>query len=185
MIEKLIMDRVVDGLTYFMIDSRDPSDPAIPGLIQIGPLQDDPGPDEARISITIHHNDPDEFVQGTPTQTNRQWGDEIYREDGVPVIEIGGAVTWDRRFVIKARVLLESTREQMDAAQEIAATVKQRIEDALLSISFGSIVSGSETVTRGAISGNLFSELLQGGGPPDSYDFLIKIRFSVLTTRVG
>lgn len=103
--------------------------------------------------------------------------------DVVDVLEVGGVVTMKRRFVVKGRCLLESTREGLADARRIASTVRTRIEHALQTISFGDINEDGEYVSRGIFSDAILGEMRQSGGPPDSYDFFIKVRFEVLTTK--
>jgi len=172
-IHKAIMDRVETVLQAALIDDIDPADIAIAGVVKQGPLQGDPEPDTARIAVTIHENDPGNFDQ------NEEWADKV------EFLECGGAVTWARRFTVKIRCLLEMTREDLATSRQIASTVKERAEMALLGEPFINIASGNERVSRGAFSDSFHGQMRQSGGPPDSYDFRIKIRFDVLTTRTG
>jgi hypothetical protein len=141
------------------------------GAVNIGPLQGNPDPDVARISVEVHHNDP-ESIDGP-------W------RDYVEIVEIGGAVTWARRFTVKIRCLLVNTRESLEEALEVASIVRDRAELALLKDLFPGIQTDDEYVSRGAMATSLKSDMIQGGGPPDSYDFHIKIYFDVYTTRTG
>lgn len=177
MIHDAIMNRVRDYLEHALISAVPVDDPARAGVIKLGDLNGEPDPDVARISITIHENDPDSFVPGAVTGIEGDWSDEILE------VEIGGAVTWVRRFTIKARCLLESTKEDLVNARKAASTVRTRIEHALPRVSFDGILEDGEYVSRGIISSELVGEMIQVGGPPDSYDFLIKIRFDVWTTQ--
>jgi len=152
-------------------------DVAKAGIVVIGPLQGDPDPDAGRITVTIHENDPDTFY-GIPSTMMGAWDDEVIE------IEIGGSATWARRFSVKARCLLVNTQEGRDAAQAIAATVRMRIEKTLLNFTgFGlhEDVTG-EYVSLGVLSDSLRGAMIQAGGPPDSYDYYIKIRFELQTT---
>ena len=106
------------------------------------------------------------------------WSDEVDE------IEIGGAVTYVRRFTLKARCLLVDSQEDLDAARNIASTVRERCERTLLYLPFTGIVSGNEYVSRGILSDDFTGEMLQAGGP-EAYDYHIKVRFSILTTRTG
>lgn len=172
-----IINKLKSHLQAVMIDNIPLNDDTRAGIIYIGPLQGDPDPDEARISITIHENDPDQFISGAPTSQERRWWD-----DDVNMIEIGGCLTHTRRFIIKARCLLENTREDLDNARRISSTVRTRLEHELPMIDFTGISADGEYVSRGILSRDLYSEMIQAGGPPDSYDFLIKIQLAVLTT---
>ena len=141
----------------------------------LGPLQGDPDPDVARISVTIHENDPDKFY-GINQTLSGDWEDEVEET------ECGGAITWRRRFTVKARCLLVNTQENVTTARSIASTIRKRIETTLLQMSFRDIQDDDEYVSRGVFSENIHSEMIQAGGP-EAYDFHIKIRFEVLTTR--
>lgn len=156
--------------------AADPDDVAAAGAVVRGPLQGDPDPDEARISIDIYENDPDSF-EGSGTRG--LWVDEVYE------VECGGAVTWSRKFTVKARCLLETTKENLNEGRSIASTVKERIETAILRNLYSGVQSGDEYVSRGPLADSISTEMLQAGGPPDAYDFHIKVRFELLTTRTG
>lgn len=149
------------------------------GVVKIGPLQGEPDPDAARISITIHENDPEAILKGAVSGMADGWNDEVTE------IEIGGAITQRRAFSIKVRCLFADSKEILDLARQYASQVRQRLEEALTKISWTGITSGTEYVARGIFASDIKSEMLQSGGPPDTYDYHIKIRFSVLTTRTG
>lgn len=182
MIHKAVMDYVTDRLERDLVSSAgnaNPDDDAIPGAIKLGPLQGEPDPDVARISIEIYENDPDQEIKGSGISTgDRVWKDEIEE------IEIGGCITWKRRFTVKVRVLLESTREDLENARRIASTVRSRVEKSVMMMRFAGVESDGETVVMGPFSEDLISEMLQAGGPPDAYDFFIKLKFEVLTTQL-
>jgi hypothetical protein len=177
-IHDAVLEHVRDALEVALIANVAEDDLARAGVILIGPIQDEPAPDIARISVTLHENDPDRLIKGAVTGMSEDWSDEV------DTIEIGGAVTMRRRFSLKARCLLVNTRENLDAARNIASTVRDRCEETLLSIPFVGIVSGNEYVSRGILSDEFGGEMLQAGGP-EAYDYHIKVRFSVLTTRTG
>jgi hypothetical protein len=155
------------------------TDPTKAGIVLIGNLQGEPGPDGARISVMLYANDPDVIVAGSPSGMERGWSDEIYH------IESNGTATYVRRFSCKIRCLFADSREDHPTSLEYASTVRDRAETLLLSLPFTGVVSGNERVSRPIFAEDLKSEMLQAGGPPDQYDYLIKIRFSVLTTRTG
>ena len=124
------------------------TDPARAGVVKIGALQGDPDPDVARISVVIHHNDP-ENIDGP-------W------RDFIEIVEIGGVVTWARRFTVTIRCLLETTKETLDEARPIAAIVRDRTELALLKELFTGIQTDDEYVSRGPMASSLKSDMLQG-----------------------
>jgi hypothetical protein len=167
-IHEAILDSVQARLQSSLIDDLPAGDTAAAGVVKIGPLQGDPDPDTARISVELYDNDPDD--QGV-------WDDTIYE------IECGGGVTWKRRFTVKARCLLETTQEDLEGSRAVASTVRSRIEHALLSLSLSGVASENEYVSRGVFSWSMRSEMTQSGGPPASYDYLIKVRFEVLTSE--
>ena len=178
-----ILDHLKTTLTADLITKvleDDEDDNAVPGAIKIGPLQGDPDPDEARISVEIYLNDPDTFVGGAVTSLGKTWADEV------EMIEAGNAITMKRRFTIKTRCLLEKTREDLAGAHDINSKLLSRIQASLLNTSFtGVAADDGEYVARGIFSESLTTEVLQAGGPPDNYDFVGKIRFDVLTTKTG
>lgn len=177
-IHEPIVQKVVAELQTALMDSIDPADPARAGIVMAGLLQGDPDPDQARISVTVHENDVDDYYgkEGTSAMSS-SWEDEVSE------LECGGAITWKRRFTVKARCLLVNTQEEATEAREIASTLRKRIEKALLSISFAGVQDADgEYVAKGIFSEALKGEMVQAGGPPDSYDYHIKVRFQVETT---
>ncbi len=177
-IHDLILLQVQQELQQALIDDIAEDDKSRAGVVAIGPLQGDPTPDDARISITLHENDLDAAISGVVSGLKGEWADEIDE------IECGGASTWKRRFTAKARCLLVNTAESLDEARSIASTVRERIEDTLSAMSFTGVASASEYVSRGVLSEEMAGEMLQAGGP-EAYDYQIKVRFSLLTTRNG
>lgn len=180
MIHDEILRTVETALNTALITTPGTSDVAAAGIVKLGNLQGEPDPDNARISVTLHENDPDRFISGAVTGLKDDWSDKV------EFVEIGGATTWTRKFTVKARCLLEQSKEELTEAREIASTVRSRLEHALAGISFDGVsYTGDyyEYVSRGIISEALQGEMLQAGGPPDSYDYFIKFRFDVLTTR--
>jgi hypothetical protein len=177
-IHDVILEYTRDALEVALITNIAADDVARAGVVLIGPIQDEPAPDTARISITLHENDPDRLLSGAVTGMTDDWSDEVEE------IEIGGAVTHVRRFTLKARCLLVNTREDLNGARNIASTVRERCEGTLLSLPFTNVVSDKEYVARGILSEEFSGEMLQAGGP-EAYDYHIKVRFSVLTTRTG
>ena len=63
--------------------------------------------------------------------------------------------------------------------------LRDRIEAILMKIGFGDINTPEEFVCRNITAEDIKSEMLQAGGPPDAFDYSLKTRFSVLTTRNG
>lgn len=175
----LILEHLRGALQASLIDSIPVDDPTRAGYVKIGPYQGSPAPDEGRITISIHENDPDRIVKAGVTGFSDDWSDEM------DLIEIGGASTTARRFTIKARCLFAITREGEDEARQIASMVRSRIETTLKKLSFASVRTDDEYVARGALSSDMSSEMMQAGGPPDAFDYLIKVHFSVLTTQTG
>lgn len=177
MIHKTIMDCVKARLERDLLSSAG-NDDAAAGVVKLGPLQGDPDPDVARISVEIYENDPDQEIRGSGISTTDQpWKDEVAET------EIGGGVIWRRRFTVKARVLLENSREDLENTRRIASTVRSRLERALLQMRFAGVESDGEAVVLGPLSENMTGEMLQAGGPPDAYDFFLKVRFEVLTAQ--
>ena len=172
-IHDAVLGVVEIALNKALITDIADDDDAKVGIVKQGPLQGDPDPDVARISVELYENDPDQLANGRGAGT---WNDVV------GMIEIGGCVTWRRRFTVKARCLLETTQEDLANARRIASTVRSRVEKALLKTDFGScIADDGEFVTRGVTSEYIIGQMMQSGGPPDAYDIQIKVRFEVLT----
>jgi hypothetical protein len=172
-----ILAHLQQSLQETMIDDLPEDDQTRAGVVMQGPLQGEPEPDTARISVTIHENDPDGFYgKGGASTLSSGWEDEISE------VECGGSVTWKRRFTIKARCLLVLTSEDLAAARRIASTVRSRLEQAVLQTSFEGVCTDDEFVSKGPVADGVQAEMVQAGGPPDSYDYHIKIRFEIETT---
>lgn len=177
-IHSLVTAYVRDRLEEVLITNIPVGDSARAGVVKLGPLQGDPDPDAARISVEIYDNDPDQEISGSAIgRTNDSW------EDTVEDVEVGGAITWKRMFTVKARCLFDRTRENLTDARSIASTVRSRIEQGLLAIRFNGLASDNEMVIRGAVSEHLRGSMVQLGGPPDAYDYQIKVRFEILTSE--
>jgi len=176
----MVLEYTRDELIRFLYDEVSADDKARTNVVKIGFLQGDPDPDEARISVSVFPNDPDQEIRGSGIGNNpAPWDDTIYEE------EVGGVLTWSRKYTVKARCLFtDGTEADNEAeARTLAATVKQRIEKAILSIDYGSISSANEYVCRSASSSSIRSTFVQSGGP-GAYDFYIKVRFDILTTTI-
>ena len=177
MIHSQIADFLEETLQEALIDGVLSGDDARAGVILQGPLQGDPDPDAARISVTIHENDPDVVYKSGTSGMSDAWEDEVAE------IECGGSITMKRRFTVKARCLLVDTAESLSDARRIAATLRSRIEAALINANFNGLSDGSgEFVSKGVLSDSLKGEMIQAGGP-GSYDYHIKFRFQVETTK--
>jgi hypothetical protein len=186
-----LRDGLQKGLIDDISDITDPTDktktipdPTRAGYVMIGPPQaDETAPDVARIGVSLYTNDPDVISGGAPTGLGKNW------EDTVEYVEIGGpnirTVTYRRCFTLKIRAMFVSTQEDADVSRDYADTVRSRAEELLTSFDFQGVTGGVEYVSQVIFAEELSSEMLQAGGPPDAYDYLIKIRFSVLTTRTG
>lgn len=175
-IHDAILDHIEAELQAALIDNIDEADLARAGVVQQGPLQGSPAPDTARISVTVHENDPDRFYSTKTSAMTSSWDDEVL------IVETSNVATWSRKFTVKARCLLSRTKEDLAAARGIASTLRSRIERAILALEFSSIVADDgEAVSRRAISLSMASEMVQAGGP-GSYDYHIKVRFDLLTT---
>jgi len=176
-IHDVTLDYIEDELRAALITEVDDDDIALVGHMQQGPSQGSPAPDAARISVTIHENDPDAFFDNPASAIKNVWPDEI------AFVETSQVITWKRRFTIKARCLLVRTKETKDVAREIASTLRTRLEDTLLSMDYTDVeATNGEYVSRKAVAKSMKSEMIQAGGPPNSFDYHIKVRFDVLTT---
>ena len=177
-IHKVILDHLETELRESLID--DIADEELrAGIVKQGDLQGEPDPDEARVSVNLYENDPDSsYGTGDVSAMSDKWVDEIQE------IEIGGTTIWKRRFTVKARCLFVNTGETLEEAQEYARQVREWIENTLLNMSWVDQESTyGEFVCRGVVGEDIKSEMLQSGGPPDAFDYYIKVRFDVLTTN--
>jgi hypothetical protein len=176
-IHDAIVNFTVSELQRELIDEIPEDDPTRVGIVKAGPLQGDPvDPDEARITVEVYENDPDTFVE----TTDKSWDDDIFES------EVGGITHHKRRFTVKATCIFELTREDLAAARSAAATVRERIEDTLLSMPIAGLASDEgEFVSLGLYPdpSDFYGKMKQEGGPPDSYGYLIKIRFTIITTK--
>lgn len=177
MINDYIMDYLEQIMNTDLIDNIELDDEARAGVVIQGQLQGDPmDPDEARISVEIYENDPDAYNSGASGMTD-EWSDKVIE------CEIGGCATWARSFTIKARVLLVDSGEAHIDARKIARTVRSRIERSLLTNEWNIVDNDDgEYVSLPPQNNTMKGETRQSGGPPDAYDFHIKIRFQVWTT---
>jgi hypothetical protein len=177
MIHDLILDRLQELLQAALIDDIPVDDPARAGIVLQGPLQGNPDPDAAGISVTLHENDPDGIYKPGNTNMTGEWVDEVAE------VECGASITWKRRFCVKARCLLTQGQD-LATARSIASTVRSRIETTLLTASFSSVLDPDtgEFVSKRVLSDAIQGEMTQAGGP-EAYDYHIKIRFQVETTR--
>jgi hypothetical protein len=180
-IHELVMNHLQDRLTQILIANVSDGtgrNGTRAGVIIQGPLQGDPDPDVARISVELYENDPDQEISGSGIGAA-----PINWQDQIEEVEIGGCLTWRRCFTVKIRCLMDTTQENLVQARRVASTVRTRAEHAILTTQFHGVqTEDGEFVSRGALSDDLISEMRQSGGPPDSYDFGIKIRFTILTT---
>ncbi len=176
-IHDVILDEVREALQAALIDEIPTDDPTRAGVVKRGPLQGDPDPDQARISVTLYENDPDRFYGATGTTAlTEMWDDEIAE------VECGGSITWRRRFTVKARCLLVNTQEDETAARTVASTIRSRIEKTLMRITLKNVTEDGEFVSKSIFNDAIKGEMVQAGGPPDAYDYHIKVRFQVETT---
>jgi len=183
-IHSLIMETIEAYLEAHINDGLTVDDPEYVSLAKLGPLQGDPDPDEARVFVTIFENDPDKFISGAVTSFSSSWIDEIVDTE-VGLSDEQVVTTWVRRFVLKARLLLEQTGENEVEARRLASCIRTKIEHLLPKISFSSIKEDDEFVSKRITNDDIQGEMIGAGGPPDSYDFMIKIRFSLWTTTGG
>jgi len=167
-----ILHRIAEQLQTDLIDTIIDDDDALTGVVVEGPLLDSPDFEDARIAIELFENDPDTF-------DSWEWVDEPIED----MLEIGYGMTWRRRFSLYARLLLVNTMEERADARKIASAVKMRIENSLLDTEFSDILIDGEQVSGQIFNKNLRSKTLQSGGP-ESWDFELRFRFEVNTTKV-
>lgn len=177
-VEGALEDALLSDISWVDPNNQPQAGDTRAGLVQVGPLQDDPAVDEARIVVTLHENDPHEFHAEALTGITTGWNDEVYD------VEVGNITTWRRRFTIRGRVLLENTGETVDQARQIVSTLRHRIERCLLGLTFTGVSVDGEYVSMPVLPKSMAGEIYQSGGP-GAYDFHVKVRFEVLTTITG
>ena len=172
-----ILKRAETHLIQVLMTDIDLSDPARPGYVGIGETQGEPGdPDELRIQITLHENDPDDFEERDPR------GIEWYSHDETDFSqEVGPVWTMIRRFTIKIRSLFDSTQEDRETARKYNSRVVDRIVTEIRRVDLSNINVDGEYVSLPFY--RIEKEIGQFGGP-DSYDFYSKVRWSLKTTQV-
>jgi hypothetical protein len=176
MIHDAILEHVKTNFETELIDNV--SDNAKVAQVVLGPVQEDPDYADARLSVSLHENDPDGVYKPGSSNLTNEW------TDGVAEIECGGSITMVRRFTAKARILLADTGEGLSEARDIASKLRSRMETSLLNMRFTG-VSDAETgeyVSKRVLNPGLFGEMIQAGGP-EAYDYHVKVRFQVETTR--
>lgn len=176
MIHDAILEHVKSNFETDLIDNV--TDNAKVYQVRLGPVQDDPDVSEARLSVTLHENDPDGVYKPGSTNMSDAWVDQVSE------IECSGSVTFVRRFTAKARVLLDTTGEGLSEARDIASKLRTRMEQSLLNMRFSGVTDAEtgEYVSKRVFNHFIYGEMIQGGGP-DAYDYHIKVRFQVETTR--
>ena len=133
-IHQQIMDKLEDELQAAIIDDILFNNDTQAGVVKQGPLQGDPEPDDARISVEIHENDPDSsYGTGNVSSMGEGWTDEVDE------VEIGGNTIWSRKFTVKGRCLFDNTGETLQEAQQISRVLRNRLEDTILNISWAGI----------------------------------------------
>lgn len=176
MIHDAILEHVQSVFETDLIDNV--SDDAKVTQVLLGPAQDDPDIADARLTVTLHENDPDGVYKPGNTNMTNEWVDDVAE------IECGGSITMYRRFTAIARVLLESTGETLSETRSIASKVRSRMETSLLTMLFNGVTDPEtgEYVSKRVLNHALRGEMIQAGGP-EAYDYHIKVRFQVETTR--
>ena len=172
-----ILKRTETHLQKVLMDDVAVDDPARPGWVGIGELQGEPlDPDEARISVTLHENDPDDFEERDPR------GIEWYSHDETDFMqEIGPTWTMIRRFTIKVRSLFDTSQESREDARRYNSMVIDKIVHEIMNVDLANIDFNGEYVSMPYY--RIEKEIGQFGGP-DAYDFYSKVRWSLKTTYV-
>jgi len=176
MIHDAILEHVRSNFETDLIDNV--SDDAKVHQVILGPVQDDPDVADARLSVTLHENDPDGVYKPGNTNMTNEWVDDVAE------IECSGSITMYRRFTAMARVLLASTGETLSETRDIASKLRSRMETSLLTMRFTGVTDAEtgEFVSKRVFNYALRGEMIQAGGP-EAYDYHIKVRFQVETTR--
>lgn len=155
---------VRDHLTEQLITNIDASDDARVDVVKLGHLQGEPDPDDAPISVEVHHGDP-EYPD--------DWVDEVVD------YEMPSSRIYKRRFCLIIRCLLVDSGLDLEDAAGVMSTVLSRCEAGIVSVDWSTLVlTGNHTIV-GCVE-DVISRSIQGGGP-DEHDWLGKVWWSILT----
>lgn len=143
-----------------------------PGLAQQNPVTD-------RISVFLHHGDPDD-LSSDPTWVDRPVGDINEGNNGqVSGFMIGGARRYWRAFVVEIKCYFIKTQETRDNSRAIAANIFSRAQKVLMQAQALPLTDDfGETSIM--LTVDKFSDA-ESGGPPKSFIWRGKIFFRVLT----
>jgi hypothetical protein len=147
--------------------------------IKAGKLQDSPVDEKHYLCVHI----------GDPEDPN--FADSFYgaRDPGIDrgfvtaaASQIGGGDTWWRRFTVECGLFGQKTKLTREEARRIANLTRGRIERAIAG------AAGLRGVTDSLGEVSLLQKVVssratEGGGPPSSFIWRIKVQFQVLTER--
>ena len=125
----------------------------------------------------LHENDPDAITGASGYLQCRARGKTRSPRSNAVVPKHGTGASRSRPAVCWSTPARTKT-----PPEQIASTVRHRIEKTIQNLSFAGVEDDGEYVSRGAVSTSTKGEMIQSGGPPDAFDYFIKIRFEVQTT---
>lgn len=167
----------------------------MPSLIKIGVFQDDPTtlPDDAAIPsthISINSGDPDDMSDGWIHGLASSISSSVSNlHQQVPVYEIGGGNRWWRRFKVQFQAYFIYSDQGQTESNRLANLYRVMIERCAESYSnanphgwqiggtqfaFGEIALKSQVAK---------SYVIEGGGPPDDFNWEGEVWIQVLTSR--
>ncbi len=152
-------------------------------IIRAGNFQQSPV--DAKHYLTVHVGDPEDASA---------WQDAFYGARGqggtdfsfiqAPAATIGGGMTWWRRFTVIGGLFGVKTKLTRPEGQRVANLTRGRIERAIqLSARLRGVTDSlGETALLPLVVSSYAGE---GGGPPNSFIWRLKVRYQVLTEQAS
>lgn len=172
----MTMDRIVEHLTTYMIDTVDPNDPTRVDVVKLGLLQTDKLERNVQIGVQGGDHDlPDEM-------------DGILTLEKLPKIgifyeprEIGGGQAWMRRGVAKLECFYIQENLDEHTAHIVAYDTLGKLMSLIETAPVAGLVDdfGERVITIHCYANTFF----QSGGPPSSYIFRGKVSWAIYTER--
>jgi len=173
----MIVDRLVDGLTVYMIDNIAVNDPTRIKSVKSGRFQEDPSLNDLRLS-----------VQGGDLEDPNQM-DGIVDLNKAPnrvgfhvePREIGGTQMWYRKGTVRLELFFIARQYDEETSREYAYTILGRLQNNIEKIYVADL---RDDYDEHAVK--LFStqnSFFQSGGPPSSYYWRGKVLWECLTER--
>ena len=179
-IVNMILGRIARDLTMALITNVNSSDPTRVSEVKIGRFQEDPSAKPLRVFVQHGNLEDPKFGDGIADPDD----DDNRNAFVVPPREIGGGEMWWRRgtVVLEMFFLMTTSSPSEATARTRANVVLGRAVKAMKSI----YVADLQDTDFDENAIKLFcthQNLIQGGGPPNSYLFRGTLVWEVLTER--